>query len=51
MNTDELRVLAADADRQARELVEARRYLRRALRRIIRGCQALQREIAAELAR
>ena len=49
MNTDELRALAADADRQARELVEARRYLRRALRRIIRRCQALRREWAAEV--
>ena len=45
MNTDELRVLAADGSYRHLEI------LGRALRRIIRGCQALQREIAVELAR
>lgn len=46
---DELRALADDIDRQHQEHVEARRYIRRALRRIIRRCAALRREWAAEV--
>jgi hypothetical protein len=42
---DDLQALATEIDRQAREMVEVRRYLRRALRRIIRGCRTLQREL------
>ena len=48
MNLYDLRELADRADREARERIELRRYLRNLLRWIRKQCARLRRELAVE---